>query len=200
LATVEGPELPGEHVHHPDEQHGIGVLRLHPYLCEVQPPLEHPLELLDNRIGEGVVVGADRRHRDEVLELAHPEDPGVDELLVGRGGGVVPPEGVERLRRPRPISSQQVVPREQGADRPAGGAAKTHHLVPFELLRPKELLEHPGRERRVAAAALARYGHPLTLTSCVQSLSPSWLRPLVNPLQHDTTMIVDHSKVESKEY
>jgi hypothetical protein len=26
------------------------------------------------------------------------------------------------------------------------------------------------------------------------------LRPLVNSLQHDTTMIVDHSKVESKEY
>src|SRR5215211_6219041 len=39
LATVEGPELSREHVHGPHEQHGIGVLLLHPYLCEVHPLL-----------------------------------------------------------------------------------------------------------------------------------------------------------------
>jgi hypothetical protein len=40
--------------------------------------------------------------------------------------------------------------------------------VPFELLRAKEPLEHPGRESRVTAAALTRYRHPLTLALGVQ--------------------------------
>src|SRR5215211_26935 len=81
-----------------------------------------------------VVVGADDRHRDEVLEAARPEDPGVEYLLVGRSGRVVPPEGLESLGRSSPVASQEVVPREQGADRSARGAAQAHHLVPFQLL------------------------------------------------------------------
>ena len=100
-----------------------------------------------------------------------------------------------------PIVPQQVVPREQGADHPAGGAAKTHHLVPFQNLGPKRFLKHPSRERRVATAALARYGHLPTLTSWVQNPSPSWLRPLVNPLhplQRVATMLGDHSKVHER--
>src|SRR5215212_10280844 len=98
--AIEGPELAGEHVHGPDEQDGVGVLRLYLYLSEIHPPLEHPLELLNRRYGEIVVVGAYRRHRDVVLQVARPQDPRVDDLLVGCGGGVVPPEGVQRLRGP----------------------------------------------------------------------------------------------------
>src|SRR5215213_7944139 len=100
--AIEGPELAGEHVHGPDEQDGVGVLRLYLYLSEIHPPLEHPLELLKRRYGEIVVVGAYRRHRDVVLQVARPQDPRVDDLLVGCGGGVVPPEGVQRLRGPCP--------------------------------------------------------------------------------------------------
>jgi hypothetical protein len=49
--------------------------------------------------------------------------------MVRRGGRVVAPEGVEILHRPRRITLQQVVPREQRAHRPAGGAAQGNHLV-----------------------------------------------------------------------
>src|SRR5215212_1677285 len=179
--AIEGPELAGEHVHGPDEQDGVGVLRLYLYLSEIHPPLEHPLELLNRRYGEIVVVGAYRRHRDVVLQVARPQDPRVDDLLVGCGGGVVPPEGVQRLRGPCPAAPEQFVPREQGADRPAGGAAQANHLVPFQLLRPKKPLEHPGRESRVAAAALARYGHTSGLAPTVQYPPPS-APPSPNPV------------------
>src|SRR5215217_8079955 len=169
MPAVERPELAGEHVHRPDEQHGIRPLRLHPYFSEVHPPLQHPLELVASHHREVVVVGADRGHRDEVLEVARPDGPVVDDLLVWRCGGVIPPEGIERLRRSRTVAPQKVVPREQRAHRPSGGAAEAYHLVPFELLRAEEPLEHPGGESRVAAATLTCYRHPLTLALGVQA-------------------------------
>src|SRR5215218_2695063 len=100
-STVERSELAREHVHGTDEQHRVGVLGLESHLREVHPPLEQPLERLERRDGKVVVVvGADDRHRYEVLEATGPQDPGVDDLLVGRGGGVVAPESVKRLRSP----------------------------------------------------------------------------------------------------
>ena len=92
----------------------------------------------------------------------------LDDLLVGRGGGVVAPESVERLRSPWRIAPQEVVPSEQGTDRPARGAAQAHHLVVFQHLRPKKRLEDTGGEGRVATAALARYGHVPSVILCVQ--------------------------------
>jgi hypothetical protein len=101
------------------------------------------------------------------------------------------------------------VPREQRAHRSAGGAAESHHFVPFQLFRVQESLEHPGRECRVATAALARYRHPLTFVSGVQghprlrrfrstkrSFPQVRCRPFATLFLHDTATIDKHSEVE----
>jgi hypothetical protein len=69
VPAVECFEPAREHVDGPDEQHGVGILRLDNHLIEVDPSLEHRLELFESQRREGVVVGANRRRRDEVLRL-----------------------------------------------------------------------------------------------------------------------------------
>ena len=158
--AVEGPELAREHVDGPDQQHRPGAVGLGGEAAEVDPPLQHAPELGQGGHRPGVVVGADGREHDQVLQRGRPDHPGVDQLLQRRGGRVVGPEVLQQPAGGRRVVLQQGRPGEQGADRPARGAAHADDLVAGKLLGPEQPLEHPGGEGGVAAAALAGDGHP----------------------------------------
>ena len=122
---------------------------------EVDMPREQPSELGGGRRRDRIVIRADGRHRDDVLQGARPQRPAVEQLLMRRRGAVVAPERVEKPPGALGVAAGQPVPGEQRADRAPGGPAEAHNLVSrARVLVAEEALEHAGCERGVASAAL----------------------------------------------
>ena len=144
--------------------------------------LARGLELLEEpQRGEGVVVGADRRRRDEVLELlAHR----IQLFMICSWGAVAE---LSRQKASRSSAAPAASPPSRLCH--ASSAHTAPPEVPLKATTSYSCsgpersspLRDPGRERRVAPAALARYRHPLLVARVVQRFlqTSGWPRSFI---------------------